>query len=75
MCQIAEEHTFADLSVTKFENVQWSCDFIKVSQEVKNVTFISAWQFCVVAMSFGHRGCLTKLPKNDRFFLTYFDFL
>ena len=50
MCPIAKELTFAALSVTKFQNIQCSSNFLEVSQK--------AQPLFVVAMSFGHRGCL-----------------
>ena len=42
MSQIAEELTFAVLSVTKFENSLCSWEFSKVSQEAKVAPFLSA---------------------------------
>ena len=63
MNQIAEELTFAVLSVTKFENSGCSWEFLKVSQEAKVAPFLSAWPLGVTTMSFGHRGCLKKAKK------------
>ena len=42
MSQIAEDLTFAVLSVTKFENSLCSWEFSKVSQEAKVAPFLSA---------------------------------
>ena len=50
MSQVAEELTVVALSITKFENAQYSCDFLEVSQEGKVVTCSSAWPLCVITM-------------------------
>ena len=62
MSQIAEELTFAVLSVTKFENSRCSWDFLELSQEAKVIPFLSSWPSTAYAMSFGHRG----YPKNAK---------
>ena len=72
MSQIAEELTFAVLSVTKLENSWCSWEFSKVSQEAKVAPFLSAWPSGATTMSFGHRGCL-KNAKNGLFWEN-FDF-
>ena len=66
MGQIADELPFAALSIPEFENAWCSCDFRKVTQEAKIVTFISGWLLCVITMKFGTRGCLT-MPKTPNF--------
>ena len=63
MSQIAEELTFAVLSVTKVENSRCSREYLKVSQEAKVTPFISAWLSGATTMSFGHRGCLKNVKK------------
>ena len=63
MSQIAEELTFAVLSVTKLENSRCSWEFLKVSQEAKVAPFLSAWPSTVTTMSFGHWGCLKNAQK------------
>ena len=42
MSQIAMELIYVVLGVTKFENTQYSCDFLEESQESKVVPCISA---------------------------------
>ena len=74
MSQIAEELTFAVLSVTKLENSRCSWEFSKVSQEAKVAPFLSAWPSGATKMSFGHRGCL-KNAKKMAFFETILSFL
>ena len=74
MSQIAEELTFAVLSVTKFENSRCSWEFSKVSQKAKVAPFLSAWPSGVTSMSFGHRGCL-KNAKKWPFWGTILSFL
>ena len=66
MSQIAEELTFAGLSVTKFENSRCSWDFLEVSQKAKVAPFLSSWPSTATTMSFGHRG-ISKMPKNGLF--------
>ena len=63
MSQIAEELTFAVLSVTKLENSQCSWEFLKVYQEAKVAPFLSAWPCGATTMSFGHSGCLKNAKK------------
>ena len=73
MSQIAEELTFAVLSVTKSENSWCSWDFLEVSQEAKVAPFLSSWPSTATTMSLGHRG----YPKNAKkcpFFWDHFDF-
>ena len=60
MSQIAEELTFAVLSVTKLENSRCSWEFSKVSQEAKVAPFLSAWPSGATTMLIGHRGCLNN---------------
>ena len=67
MSQIAEELTFAVLSVTKFENSRCSWDFLELSQEAKVVPFLSSWPSTAITMSFGHRG----YPKNAKKWATF----
>ena len=74
MSQIAEELTFAVLSVTKLENSQCSWEFLKVSQEAKVAPFLSAWPSGATTMLIGHRGCLKK-SKKWSFFGTILSFL
>ena len=74
MSQIAEELTFAVLSVTKLENSRCSWEFLKVSQEAKVAPFLSAWPCGATTMSFGHRGCLKNANKMA-FFETILSFL
>ena len=62
MSQIAEELTFAVLSVTKLENSRCSWEFLKVSQEAKVAPFLSAWPSGATTMWFGQRG----YPKNAK---------
>ena len=69
MSQIAEELTFAVLSVTKFQNSQCSWDFLEVSQEAKVAPFLSDRPSTATTMSFGHWG-VSKMPKNGLFFGT-----
>ena len=63
MSQIAEELTFAVLSVTKSENSRCSWDFLEVSQEAKVAPFLSSWTSTATTMSFGHRGYLKNAKK------------
>ena len=63
MSQIAEELTFAVLSVTKLENSRCSWEFLKVSQEAKVAPFPSAWPSGATTMLIGHRGCLKNAKK------------
>ena len=63
MSLIAEELTFAVLSVTKFQNSQCSWDFFEASQEAKVAPFLSAWPSTATTMSFGHWGCLKNAQK------------
>ena len=63
MSQIAEELTFAVLSVTKLENSWCSWDFLEVSQEAKVAPFLSSWPSTATTMSFGHRGNLKNAKK------------
>ena len=56
MNEIAEELSFAVLSVTKLENLRCSCDFLEVAQAAKVASFFSAWPLCSAAMSFGQMG-------------------
>ena len=74
MSQIAEELTFAVLSVTKFENSRCSWEFLKVSQKAKVAPFLSSWPSTATTMSFGHRGYL-KNAKKWPFFGTILNFL
>ena len=74
MSQIAEELTFAVLSVTKLENSWCSREFLKVSQEAKVAPFLSAWPSTTNTMSFGNSGCL-KNSKKGPFFGTILNFL
>ena len=74
MSQIAEELTFAVLSVTKLENSRCSWQFLKVSQEAKVAPFLSAWPSGATTMLIGHRGCL-KNSKKWSFFGTILSFL
>ena len=53
MSPIAEELTFAVLSVTKFQNSQCSWDFFEASQEAEVAPFLSAWPSTATTMSFG----------------------
>ena len=66
MSEIAEELTFAVLSVTKFENSQCSGDFLEVSQEAKVAPFLSALPSGATTMWFGQRG-YPKKAKNCPF--------
>ena len=63
MSQIAEEPTFAVLSVTKSENSRCSWDFLEVSQEANVAPFLSSWTSTATTMSFGHRGYLKNAKK------------
>ena len=63
MSQIAEELTFAVLSVTKFENSRCSWEFSKVSQKAKVAPFLSTWPLGATTMLIGHRGCLKNAKK------------
>ena len=74
MNQIAEELTFAVLSVTKFENSRCSREFLKVSQKAQVAPFLLAWPSGATTISFGHKECL-KNAKNGLFFGTIFSFL
>ena len=74
MSQIAEELTFAVLSVTKLENSWCSWEFLKVSQEAKVAPFLSSWPLSATTMLIGHRGCL-KNAKKGSFFGTILSFL
>ena len=74
MSQIAEELTFAVLSVTKLENSRCSWEFLKVSQEAKVAPILSSWSCGATTMSFGHWGCL-KNAKKWPFFGTILSFL
>ena len=74
MSQIAEELTFAVLSVTKLENSRCSWEFLKVSQEAKVAPFLSAWPSTATTMLIGHRGCLKNAQKWS-FFGTILSFL
>ena len=67
MSQIAEELTFAVLSVTKSENSRCSWDFLEVSQEAKVAPFLSAWPSTTTTMSFGNMGCLKNAKKGPFF--------
>ena len=73
MSQIAEELTFAVLSVTKFENSLCSWDFLKVSQEAKFAPFLSSWPSTATTMLFGHRG-YPKNAENALLLGDHFDF-
>ena len=66
MSQIAEELTFAVLSVTKLENSRCSWEFLKVSQEAKVAPFLSSWPLSATTMLIDHRG-VSKMPKNGLF--------
>ena len=72
MSQIAEELTFAVLSVTKLKNSRCSWEFLEVSQEAKVVPFLSAWLSGATIMSFG-TGSIQKMPKMT-FFWDHFEF-
>ena len=74
MSQIAEELTFAVLSVTKFENSRCSWDSLELSQEAKVIPFLSSWPSTATTMSFGHRG-YSKNDKKWRTFGTILNFL
>ena len=74
MSQIAEELTFAVLSVTKLENSWCSWEFLKVSQEAKVAPFLSAWPSTATTILIGHRGCL-KNAKKWSFYGTILSFL
>ena len=74
MSQIAEELTFAVLSVTKLENSRCSLEFLKVSQEAKVASFLSAWPSGGTTMSFGHKG-YHKNAQKWHFFGTILNFL
>ena len=74
MSRIAEELTFAVLSVTKLENSRFSWEFLKVSQEAKVAPFLSAWPSTATTILIGHRGCL-KNAKKWSFFGTILSFL
>ena len=67
MSQIAEELTFAVLSVTKFENSRCFWDFLELSQEANFAPFLSSWPSTATTMSFGHRG----YPKNSKKWPTF----
>ena len=73
MSQIAEELTFAVLSVTKLENSRCSWDFLEVSQEAKVAPFLSSWPSTATTMSFGHRGYPINAEKCT-FLGEHFDF-
>ena len=60
MSQIAEDLSFAVLSITKLENSGGSCDFLEVTQGAKVALTFVAWALCPAKMLFGHIGC----PKN-----------
>ena len=74
MSHIAEEITFAVLSVTKLEISRCSWELLKVSQEAKVAPFLSSWPSTATTMSFGHRGYL-KNAKKWPFFGTILNFL
>ena len=74
MSQIAEELTFAVLSVTKFKDSRCSWNFLELSQEAEVASFLSAWPSVGTTMSFGHKG-YHKNAQKWHFFGTILNFL